>query len=114
MTTPEADTTPLAMAAQMLHEVQRTFDQITCGLPKNPWSEQPDEAKDRQIRQVDGIWGKSFPEFFEHFCTPYRLMGKQPPADISDEGHEFVQYARMLHSIVHGVLGSRPPSEAEQ
>ena len=112
MTLPEADTTPLAMAAQLLHEVQRTFDQITCGMAKDPWTEQTDEAKDRLIRQADKTWGKTFPEFFEYFCLPYRLMGRQPPADVADEDHEFVQYARMLHAIVHGVLGTRPAEDS--
>ncbi|MGV2914730.1 hypothetical protein [Streptomyces alfalfae] len=107
MTLPEADTTPLAMAAQLLHEVQRIIDLITCGTARKPWSEQSTESKDRQLRQVDQVWGKSFPEFYEYFCTPYRLMGDQPPAEITDENHEFVRHARMLHSVVHGVLDTR-------
>lgn len=108
MTLPEADTTPLAMAAQLAHEVQRTVDLITTGMSKNPWSELDAARKDVQIRQVDRIWGKSFPEFYASFCQPYELAGRQPPASVTEEDHEFVQYARMLHAIVHGVLGSRP------
>lgn len=113
MTLPEADTTPLAMAARLLHEVQRTVDLVTCGIAKDPWDEQTSEKKDLQVRQVDGIWGKSFPDFYDHFCLAYRLAGKPPPAQVADEDHEFVRYARMLHSIVHGVLGSRDVSGGE-
>lgn len=97
------------MAARLLHEVQRTVDQIAVGVgvAKDSWIDLEPERKKLQIRQVDMIWGKSFPDFFETFCQPYVLTGKPPPASVDEEDHEFVQYARMLHSIVHGVLGSR-------
>lgn len=112
MTLPEADTTPLAMAAKLLHEVQRTVDLITVGIAKDPWTDLGDAKKELQIRQADLIWGKSFPNFYESFCQPYVLVGRTPPATVDEEDHEFVQYARMLHSIVHGVLGSRRDADS--
>lgn len=118
MTLPEADTTPLAMAAQLIHEVQRIVDLITTGLAKDPWDELDAARKDLGLLQVDRIWGKTFPGFFDYFCLPYKLADRQPPAAVTDENHQFVQYARMLHAIVHGVLGGRetdaPESEIGQ
>lgn len=106
MTLPESDTTPIAMAAKLLHEAQRTVDQISSGMSKVPWDELPEDRKNVQINQADKIWGKAFPEFYENFCMPFRMAGKPYP-DVSDEDNDLVRYARMLHAIVHGVLGPR-------
>lgn len=106
MTVSESDTTPIAMAAKLLHEVQRTVDQIACGVSRVPWEELSDWDKDIKIRQADRLWGKSFPDAYDFVTLAVRQAGN-PCADVSDENDELVRYARMLHAIVHGVLGAR-------
>ncbi|MFJ6608228.1 hypothetical protein [Streptomyces lydicus] len=103
MTLPESETTPLALTAALFHEAGRLSDYITCGMPKAPWDDQPEDARKRTTEYVARARNQTFEEFYEVYTSPFRLMNKPVP-EPTDASDALVRHARMLHSIVHGLL----------
>jgi hypothetical protein len=105
----DADTTPIALTAALLHEAQRTADAIAVGshLAKQPWEDQPDAAKERTIRLVERARSMAFEEFYEFFTLAMHMAG-QDVAPVTDVNDGMVRYARMLHSIAQALVPSTP------
>ncbi|MFB7312969.1 hypothetical protein [Streptomyces sp. NPDC056192] len=104
---PDADTTPLALTAALIHEANRTADAIAVGshLAKQPWEDQPNAAKERTIRLVERARSTNFEEFYEFFTMALRMAG-HPVAPSTDANDGMVRHARMLHSIAHALVPS--------
>ena len=103
MTLPEADSTPLAITAALLHEATRSLDFIQVGSPRNPWAELSSEQKDTAVRHVLNSLSKSFEEYYEAVAQAHRAIGREV-ADPGDEADDLVRFARMRFSIIRCLL----------
>ncbi|TXS42927.1 hypothetical protein [Streptomyces sp. t39] len=101
----DADTTPLARTAALVHDAQRTFDSIALGpqWAKKPWNQQSENDKASTIRVVERAAGMTFEEFYDFYTLAPRLGG-QPVPPSTDTSSPEVRYARMLHAIATAML----------
>lgn len=113
MNLPEPETTPLALTAALFHEAGRLYDYIACGRAKDPWDDQPEEARERTMENVARTRNKSFEEFYEQLTAPFRMMDK-PVASPDDTSDDLVRYARMQYGIVHGLLQTETTDTSSQ
>jgi hypothetical protein len=103
VTFPDADTTPLAVTAALLHEATRSVDFIQVGSPRAPWDKLSSQQKDIAVQHVLTSLNRSFEEYYEVVTQAYRQIGRDV-ADPSDESDELVRFARMRHSIIRCLL----------
>lgn len=105
MTTADADTTPLAMTAALLHEAGRHYDYIQVGTTRATWDDLSDVQKSAAIDHVEVSRRRSFPEYYEALTTAF-TMARKPVPDVTDEHSDLVRFARMRYAIIQCLVGN--------
>ena len=104
MTMTDADTTPLAMTAALLHEAGRHYDYLLVGTTRATWDGLSEAQKNLAIGHVESSRSKSFEEYYEVITSAYRQARRTVP-DVTDEQSALVRFARMRYGIIQCLLG---------
>ena len=110
MTITDADTTPLAITAQLLHEAGRHYDYIQAGTARCVWDDLSDPQKSIAVDHVQSSRGKSFEEYYEVITSAHRQAGLPVP-EVTDQRSDLVRFARMRYAIIQCLVG--PPQDGD-